>query len=50
MIQRVKGTQDFIDLRLFNFFLDNSKKFLKIYNFKQGYYFLKIKYAKNAGL
>ena len=35
MIQRVKGTQDFIDLRLFNFFLDNSKKFLKIYNFKQ---------------
>ncbi len=35
MIQRIKGTQDFIDLKLFNFFIDNAKKFLKIYNFKQ---------------
>lgn len=35
MFNRVKGTKDFLDLSLFNFFLDKIKKHLNIYNFKQ---------------
>lgn len=35
MIQRVKGTQDFLDLRLYNFFINAVKSHLKNYNFKE---------------
>lgn len=35
MIQRVKGTQDFIDLTLFNFIFKQSKKHLLEYNFSE---------------
>jgi len=35
MINKVKGTQDFIDLTLFNFIVDQTKKHLEEYNFKQ---------------
>lgn len=35
MIQRVKGTQDFLDLTLFNFLIDETKKHLEFYNFVQ---------------
>jgi histidyl-tRNA synthetase len=33
MFQRVKGTQDFLDLRIFNFILDQASKHLKLYHF-----------------
>lgn len=35
MIPRVKGTQDFLDLTLFNYVLDTSKKHLATYNFAE---------------
>ncbi len=35
MIQRVKGTQDFIDMRLFNFVISQIQKHLQEYNFTQ---------------
>jgi len=35
MISRIKGTQDFIDLTLFNFIIDETKKHLKKYNFDE---------------
>lgn len=35
MIQRIKGTQDWLDLRLFNFVLDQVKKHVTSYNFTQ---------------
>lgn len=35
MIQKVKGTQDFIDLTLFNFVINQTKKHLEEYNFTQ---------------
>ena len=35
MIQRVKGTQDFLDLTLFNFLIDQAKIHLERYNFVQ---------------
>ncbi len=35
MIQRIKGTQDWLDLRLFNFFIDQVSKHLAHYNFNQ---------------
>ena len=35
MIQKVKGTQDFLDLTLYNFFLDSAKKHLKNYQFSE---------------
>src|SRR3990170_657209 len=35
MISRVKGTQDFLDLTLFNFIVDQAKKFLKFYHFTE---------------
>lgn len=33
MISRIKGTQDFLDLRLFNFLIDSTKKYLQSFNF-----------------
>ena len=33
MINRVKGTQDFLDMRLFNFFLTLAKKYLSEISF-----------------
>ena len=35
MIQKVKGTQDFIDLTLFNFIRNQTEKHLSEYNFTQ---------------
>ena len=35
MIQKVKGTQDFIDLTLFNFIVSQTKKHLEEYNFTE---------------
>ena len=35
MIQRVKGTQDFLDLTLFNFLISQTNKHLELYNFKE---------------
>ncbi|MCL4361699.1 histidine--tRNA ligase [Candidatus Dependentiae bacterium] len=35
VIQRVKGTQDFLDLKLFNFFINAAKKHLATYYFKE---------------
>ncbi len=35
MIQRIKGTQDWLDLRLFNFFIDKVRKHVAPYNFNQ---------------
>ncbi|MEX0849403.1 MAG: histidine--tRNA ligase [Candidatus Dependentiae bacterium] len=35
MIQRIKGTQDWLDLKLFNFVLDQIKKHLTFYNFTE---------------
>ena len=35
MINRVKGTQDFLDMRLFNFFLTLAKKYLSEISFKE---------------
>lgn len=35
MIGRVKGTQDFLDLTLFNFIIETTKKHLAIYSFTQ---------------
>lgn len=35
MIQRIKGTQDWLDLRLFNFFIEQVKNHLASYNFDQ---------------
>lgn len=35
MFNRVKGTQDFLDLKLYNFIIDSIKKHLKLYNFNQ---------------
>ncbi|MBA3954809.1 histidine--tRNA ligase [Candidatus Dependentiae bacterium] len=35
MFNRVKGTQDFLDLTLFNFFLSSLKKHLGTYNFTE---------------
>src|ERR1700738_4044111 len=33
MFNRIKGTQDFLDLTLFNFLIDQTKNHLKNYNF-----------------
>jgi len=33
MLKRVKGTQDFLDLTLFNFLIDTAKRHLALYNF-----------------
>lgn len=35
MIQKIKGTQDFIDLKLFNFIIDEAKKHFKLYGFQE---------------
>src|SRR3990170_5074926 len=35
MISRVKGTQDFLDMKIFNFIVDNAKKILKFYHFTE---------------
>jgi histidyl-tRNA synthetase len=35
MIQRIKGTQDWLDLSLFNFFIDQATRHLTGYNFTQ---------------
>jgi histidyl-tRNA synthetase len=35
MIQRIKGTQDFLDLTLFNYLLTKAHKHLELYNFKE---------------
>lgn len=35
MIQKVKGTQDFLDLTLFNFIVTTIKKHLSVYNFTE---------------
>ena len=35
MIERIKGTQDFIDLSLFNFVINESKKHLELYHFNE---------------
>jgi len=35
MISRIKGTQDFIDLTLFNFIIDQARKHLELYSFSQ---------------
>jgi len=35
MISRVKGTQDFLDLRLYNFIIDRTKKHLELYHFTE---------------
>lgn len=35
MIQKVKGTQDFLDMRLFNFIIDEASKHLKRYHYQQ---------------
>ena len=35
MISRVKGTQDFLDLTLFNFIVDVTSKHLALYSFHQ---------------
>lgn len=35
MINRIKGTQDFLDLTLFNYLCDKIKKHLEIYNFAE---------------
>lgn len=35
MLKKIKGTQDFLDLTLFNFFISKAKKHLKLYDFKE---------------
>jgi histidyl-tRNA synthetase len=35
MFRRVKGTQDFLDLRIFNFILHQAKKHLSLYHFEE---------------
>ncbi len=35
MFQRIKGTQDFLDLRIFNFIIDQASKHLALYHFTQ---------------
>lgn len=35
MFKRIKGTQDFLDLTLFNFIIDQAKKHLNEYNFTE---------------
>lgn len=35
MFNRIKGTQDFLDLTLFNFLIDAAKKHLQLYNFTE---------------
>lgn len=35
MISKIKGTQDFLDMTLFNYLIDTSKKHLALYNFKE---------------
>ena len=35
MIRRVKGTQDFIDMTLFNFLITQAKNHLRLYNFTE---------------
>jgi histidyl-tRNA synthetase len=35
MFNRIKGTQDFLDLTLFNFLVDKAKKHVRSYNFSQ---------------
>lgn len=35
MFKRIKGTQDFLDLTLFNFIIDKAKKHLEEYNFAE---------------
>jgi histidyl-tRNA synthetase len=35
MFRRVKGTQDFLDLRIFNFILNQAKKHLSLYHFEE---------------
>lgn len=35
MINRIKGTQDFLDLTLFNFLIEKARKHLSIYNFSE---------------
>ena len=35
MISRVKGTQDFLDMRIFNFFLDKTKTYVSKLSFKE---------------
>lgn len=35
MFTRVRGTQDFLDLRLFNFFVETTKKHLSCHNFHE---------------
>jgi len=35
MFRKIKGTQDFLDLTLFNFIVDEAKKHLKKYNFTE---------------
>lgn len=35
MLQRIKGTQDFCDLTLYNFFVERTKKHLQLYSFDE---------------
>lgn len=35
MFNRIKGTQDYLDLSLFNFIIDKAKLYLKLYNFTE---------------
>ena len=35
MYKKIKGTQDFLDLQLFNFIVDQAKKHLALYNFHE---------------
>lgn len=35
MFNRIKGTQDFLDLTLFNFLIDKAKKHLQLYHFNE---------------
>ena len=35
MVSKVKGTQDFVDLKLFNYITDTASKYLKEYNYSQ---------------
>src|SRR5438105_11364966 len=35
MIQRPKGTQDFIDYTLYNFIVETTKKYLYLHNFSE---------------
>ncbi|HLB40636.1 MAG TPA: hypothetical protein VJJ83_02500, partial [Candidatus Babeliales bacterium] len=35
MLNKIKGTQDFLDLTLFNFIITQAKQHLALYNFQE---------------